>query len=332
MTAMTNPAMTMKSVTRPRDVVLVVDDSPEALSFLTDALEEAGVTVLVALDGRKALALLEKVTPDVILMDAIMPGLDGFETCRQLKRNSQVAHVPVIFMTGLTETEHILKGFAVGGVDYVTKPIVAETLIARMYAHLANARVAQSTRAALDVTGRTLLAANHKGEVLWCTPQTTRMLETAFGADTGNGVSLPEEARRWLAERQAGGPGSGSGRGSGGGSGRKADSVVIATGTDGRSLRLSPVGQTGPDEILLHLVEESGAGDDALLKDKLSLTAREAEVLMWIANGKPNRDIAEILGLSSRTVDKHLEQIYSKLGVENRAAAAAMAVRTLNGR
>lgn len=312
--------MPMKSATRPRDVVLVVDDSPEALSFLTDALEEAGVTVLVALDGRKALALLEQVTPDVILMDAIMPGLDGFETCRQLKRSSQVAHVPVIFMTGLTETEHILKGFAAGGVDYVTKPIVAETLIARMYAHLANARVAQSTRAALDVTGRTLLAANHKGEVLWCTPQTTRMLEAAFGVDAGSGVSLPEEARRWLAERQAGG------------ATRKADSVVIANLADGRRLRLSPVGQTGPDEILLQLAEESDAGEDRQLKDKLSLTPREAEVLMWVANGKPNRDIAEILGLSPRTVDKHLEQIYSKLGVENRAAAAAMAVRALNGR
>ncbi|MFC5353803.1 response regulator transcription factor [Azospirillum himalayense] len=312
--------MTMKPVTKPRDVVLVVDDSPEALSFLTDALEEAGVTVLVALDGRKALALLEQVTPDVILMDAIMPGLDGFETCRQLKRSSQVAHVPVIFMTGLTETEHILKGFAAGGVDYVTKPIVAETLIARMYAHLANARVAQSTRAALDVTGRTLLAANHRGEVLWCTPQTTRMLEAAFGTAGGDGVSLPEEARRWLAGRQAGGPG------------RKPDSVVIATGADGRRLRLSPVGQTGPDEILLQLAEESGAGEDTQLKDKLSLTPREAEVLMWVANGKPNRDIAEILGLSPRTVDKHLEQIYAKLGVENRAAAAAMAVRALNGR
>ncbi|QCO17031.1 DNA-binding response regulator (plasmid) [Azospirillum brasilense] len=312
--------MTMKSVTKPRDVVLVVDDSPEALSFLTDALEEAGVTVLVALDGRKALALLEQVTPDVILMDAIMPGLDGFETCRHLKRSSQVAHVPVIFMTGLTETEHILKGFAAGGVDYVTKPIVAETLIARMYAHLANARVAQSTRAALDVTGRTLLAANHRGEVLWCTPQTTRMLEAAFGTARDSGVSLPEEARRWLADRQAGGPG------------RKADSVVIATGADGRRLRLSPVGQTGPDEILLQLAEETGAGEDTQLKDKLSLTPREAEVLMWVANGKPNRDIAEILGLSPRTVDKHLEQIYAKLGVENRAAAAAMAVRALNGR
>ncbi len=305
---------------KPRDIVLVVDDSPEALSFLTDSLEEAGVTVLVALDGRRALTLLEQVTPDVILMDAIMPGLDGFETCRRLKRNSAVAHVPVIFMTGLTETEHILKGFSAGGVDYVTKPIVAEALIARMYAHLANARVAQSTRAALDVTGRYLLAANHRGEVLWCTPQTSRMLETAFGASSQPGVTLPGEARAWLEERRKNGPG------------RKPDMVVIDTATPGLRLRISPVGQTGPDELLLQLTDETGAGEDARLKQKLALTTREAEVLMWVANGKPNRDIAEILGLSPRTVDKHLEQIYAKLGVENRAAAAAMAVRTLNTR
>ncbi|MCG5240911.1 response regulator transcription factor [Azospirillum doebereinerae] len=306
---------------KPRDVVLVVDDSPETLSFLTDSLEEAGVTVLVALDGRRALTLLEQVTPDVILMDAIMPGLDGFETCRRLKRNSQVAHVPVIFMTGLTETEHILKGFSAGGVDYVTKPIVAEALIARMYAHLANARVAQSTRAALDATGRYLLAANHRGEVLWCTPQTSRMLETAFGHGAQEaGFTLPEEARSWLEERQRNGPA------------RKPDTVVVPTATPGVRLRISPVGQTGPDELLLQLADETGAGEDARLKQKLALTAREAEVLMWVANGKPNRDIAEILGLSPRTVDKHLEQIYAKLGVENRAAAAAMAVRTLNTR
>ncbi|SMH62633.1 two component transcriptional regulator, LuxR family [Azospirillum lipoferum] len=315
MTALTKPP-DMK----PRDVVLVVDDSPEALSFLTDSLEEAGVTVLVALDGRRALTLLEQVTPDVILMDAIMPGLDGFETCRRLKRNSAVAHVPVIFMTGLTETEHILKGFSAGGVDYVTKPIVAEALIARMYAHLANARVAQSTRAALDVTGRYLLAANHKGEVLWCTPQTSRMLEAAFGHDSQPGFTLPEEARVWLEERRRNGPG------------RKPDTVVITAEATGLRLRISPVGQTGPDELLLQLTDETGAGEDARLKQKLALTAREAEVLMWVANGKPNRDIAEILGLSPRTVDKHLEQIYAKLGVENRAAAAAMAVRTLNTR
>ncbi|WP_207462009.1 response regulator [Azospirillum sp. SYSU D00513] len=304
---------------KPRDVVLVVDDSPETLSFLTDALEEAGVTVLVALDGRKALGLVEQITPDVILMDAVMPGMDGFETCRQLKRNSQFAQIPVIFMTGLSETEHIVKGFAAGGVDYVTKPIVADALIARMYAHLANARVAQSTRAALDATGRYLLAANRMGEVLWCTPQASRMLEAAFDGFSQPGFTLPPPAPVWLADRQ-------------GKAGQGADSVTVAADKPGLMFRIIPVGRIGPDEILLQLTEESGVSDDALLKQRLSLTAREAEVLLWVAGGKPNRDIAEILGLSPRTVDKHLEQIYAKLGVENRAAAAAVAVRTLNAR
>jgi DNA-binding CsgD family transcriptional regulator len=147
------------------------------------------------------------------------------------------------------------------------------------------------------------------------------MLETAFGHGAQEaGFTLPEEARSWLEERQRNGPA------------RKPDTVVVPTATPGVRLRISPVGQTGPDELLLQLADETGAGEDARLKQKLALTAREAEVLMWVANGKPNRDIAEILGLSPRTVDKHLEQIYAKLGVENRAAAAAMAVRTLNTR
>jgi len=89
------------------------------------------------------------------------------------------------------------------------------------------------------------------------------------------------------------------------------------------------IGQIGADEFLLRLVE-SGINDDrTLLKQKLAVTDREAEVLLWIARGKSNRDIAEILDLSPRTVNKHLEQIYAKLGVENRTSAAALAVRTM---
>ena len=158
-----------------RDTVLVVDDSPETLSMLTDALEAAGMTVLVALEGEQALAMVEKVTPDAILMDAVMPGMDGFETTRALKC-TVVSHVPVIFMTGLTETEHIVKAFAAGGVDYVTKPIVPDELLARMRVHLANARMAHGAQAALDASGRYLLAANPAGRLLWCTPQATKLL------------------------------------------------------------------------------------------------------------------------------------------------------------
>jgi DNA-binding response OmpR family regulator len=107
-----------------RGIVLVVDDSPETLRLLTDALEEAGMTVLVAREGEHALSIVAKVVPDVVLMDAVMPGTDGFATCRKLKQNRALAHVPIIFMTGLSDTEHIIKGLEAGGVDYVTKPIV----------------------------------------------------------------------------------------------------------------------------------------------------------------------------------------------------------------
>src|SRR5258708_36021966 len=113
-----------------RDTVLVVDDSPETLRLLTDAIEDAGMTVLVAREGEHALSIVEKVLPDVILMDALMPGMDGFETCRRLKRNSTLAHVPVIFMTGLSETQDIVKGLEAGGGDYVTKAIAPDDMAA----------------------------------------------------------------------------------------------------------------------------------------------------------------------------------------------------------
>src|ERR1700738_828166 len=91
------------------DIVLVVDDSPDTLRMLTDALEDAGMTVLVALEGAQALAIVGKITPDGSLMDALIASMDGLETCRSLKRNKMIAHVPVIFMTGLSETQDIVK-------------------------------------------------------------------------------------------------------------------------------------------------------------------------------------------------------------------------------
>ncbi len=303
----------MHSVER-RDIVLVVDDSPETLSLLTDALEAAGATVLVAVEGANALALVERITPDVILMDAIMPGMDGFETCRQLKRNKAVAHVPVIFMTGLSETEQIVKGLEAGGVDYVTKPISPDELIARIRVHLANARQTHSARAALDASGRFLLSATKEGRVLWSTPQATSLLTAISISAPGDSFQLPDTVRRWLDGRRGA---------------SEPDAIDLSIEGSPRRLRLSYVGQIGPDELLLRIVEDEGVPPQQVLKVKLNLTVREAEVLMWLARGKANRDIGEILGLSPRTVNKHLEQIYSKIGVENRAAATALAVTAL---
>ena len=107
------------------DVVLVVDDVPDNLSVLHDALDESGYTVLVATSGEAALQRAVQAVPDIVLLDAMMPGLDGFEVAKRLKAQARTAHIPIIFMTGLTETEHLVAALDAGGVDYVTKPIVA---------------------------------------------------------------------------------------------------------------------------------------------------------------------------------------------------------------
>ena len=159
-----------------RDTILVVDDTPETLGLLTDTLDHAGFTVLIATDGESALELLDQITPDLILMDAVMPGMSGFESCRRLKQEKLLANLPVIFLTGLAESEHVIEGLAAGGVDYVTKPIVVDELLARIRVHLANARAAQGAGAALDATGRFLLATDRSGRVLWCTPKAKQLL------------------------------------------------------------------------------------------------------------------------------------------------------------
>src|SRR6195952_356604 len=125
------------------DVVLIVDDVPDNLSVLHDALDEAGYTVLVATHGESALQRASQVVPDIVLLDAMMPGMDGFEVARQLKANPRTAHIPIVFMTGLTETEHVVAAFAAGGVDYVTKPIRAREVIARIATHVQGARHAR---------------------------------------------------------------------------------------------------------------------------------------------------------------------------------------------
>jgi DNA-binding NarL/FixJ family response regulator len=272
---------------------------------------------MVALDGASAMRIVDQITPDIVLLDAVMPGMDGFETCRRLKRDAGLSNVPVIFMTGLAETEHIVRGLEAGGVDYVTKPIVPGELLARIRVHLANARMAHSARAALDVFGRFLLAASLAGRVLWCTPQAGKLLAAAFADFDTDGYLLPAAIREWLAQRAA--------------SGNAALAPAIDVTGRGAvpALGLSYVGQIGSDEHLLRLVEGEAGNEQTTLKQKLAVTEREAEVLLWIARGKSNRDIAEILELSPRTVNKHLEQIYAKLGVENRASAAALAVRTI---
>jgi DNA-binding CsgD family transcriptional regulator len=193
-------------------------------------------------------------------------------------------------------------------------------LLARIRVHLANARISHSARAALDAFGRFLLAASLSGRVLWCTPQAARLLGKAFRDFDTEGYVLPGKVRDWLHQCAAGR------------SAATLPAIDLEPEASSPKLQLLYVGQIGPDENLLRLVEGELGSDQTVLKQKLLVTEREAEVLLWIARGKSNRDIAEILSLSPRTVNKHLEQIYAKLGVENRTSAAALAVRTLGVR
>ncbi len=296
-----------------RDTVLVVDDTPDTLSLLTDTLDHAGFTVLIATDGGAALDLLEQITPDLVLMDAVMPGISGFETCRRLKRDRLLSHLPVIFMTGLSQTEHVVEGLACGGVDYVTKPIVLDELLARIRVHLGNARQTHETHAALDASGRFLFATDRSGAILWCTPKARQMLcgDGARGAEAALPAAVIEKLLRL----------------------RRGDFHAAArclVEVAGRSLECSFVSTLGPEELLFRLADTANADDDPLLLQRaFALTSREAEVLFWVSRGKPNRDIGEILCISPRTVNKHLEQVFVKVGVENRAAAAGAAVRAL---
>ena len=297
-----------------RDIVLIVDDSPETLSFLTEAFEVNGMAGLVARSGSSALSLIERVSPDAILMDAVMPEMDGFETCRRIKEKREFLHVPVIFMTGLSETEHVLKGFQAGGVDYVTKPVDPDEILARVRAHIGNARLAQSARIALDLAGSTIIAANAKGDLIWTTPKALAHLQRAF-------ESYPPKPEIWLRTMAPG----------------LIDLIAEATagGAISRTLgglTLSYLGEGTPGEYLFGLSDGATLKDNEILRRRLNLTERETEVLLWIAQGKSNRDISAILKCSPRTINKHLEQIFTKLGVENRTAAATLAVRILFSR
>ena len=305
----------MISPTPASDTVLVVDDTQESLRLLTDTLEAAGITVLVATSGDAALELFRHIVPDLVLMDAVMPGMDGFATTRAIKALPAGAHVPVIFMTGLTESEHVVHALEAGGVDYVRKPIVVDELLARVKVHMTNARIAQGSQYALDATGRSLIAVAEGERLSWCTPAAEKLLHSLAPHWSRDEAGLPD----FLAAP----------------TGRLIQNDAVPGAMqkvdwpDGRTMELVLVGRSRPEEILVRINLLDPQADIARLQQHFGLTQREAEVLLWISYGKPNRVISEILSISPRTVNKHLEQVFEKLGVETRAAAAAFAVRVI---
>ncbi|MDZ7957383.1 MAG: response regulator [Aulosira sp. DedQUE10] len=126
----------MNLVTEQTATVLIVDDNSANLGVLSDALDQIGLEVCIAKSGKMALERIKYVIPDLILLDIMMPEMDGFETCRQLKANSITKDIPVIFMTALSDTANKIEGFEVGAVDYITKPFQQEEVLSRVRLHL----------------------------------------------------------------------------------------------------------------------------------------------------------------------------------------------------
>ncbi|MEP1441842.1 MAG: DNA-binding response regulator [Hyphomicrobiales bacterium] len=303
--------------TLDHSTVLVVDDAPDTLSMLSDAILFEGMTPHVAENGHAALGLVNQVRPDIVLLDAMMPGLDGFETCRIIKEQKGCDNLPIIFMTGSGDDDHVVKALSSGGVDFVVKPVVLDHLFARMKVHLANARLTRSARNALDLTGRKFVACDPTGTILWSTPQASDLLRQA-GLRSDIDARLPWEiVEELLPPNQPA-------------SVKPASNNANITYTGGSyDIIFKLFDDSDANEYLIQLVDGNKGSYEQQLAKAFALTVRESDVLLWITYGKSNKEIAEILNMSPRTVNKHLEQIFIKLAVENRTSAATLSVKIL---
>lgn len=304
----------MSKFSHTNGIVMIVDDTPGNLALLSDTLSEAGYRVLVATDGLSALEQIAYLKPDIILLDVMMPGIDGFETCNRLKSEPETADIPVLFMTALSELDDLLRGFGEGAVDYIVKPIRPPEVLARVDMQLTQARNLQRAENALNNSSFSALAIDSSGNITWLTPGGTRWLDEFLQkhALTGKnevGSLLPKPILEWVRQR-----------------------LEVAEKSDGKSFESYRAGVSfsakitpcqNPGEYLLVLEKHSGEWDIDLVRNSLGLTFRETEILMWISRGKTNKEVGIILNSSPRTINKHLEHIFEKLGVVTRAAAVS---------
>lgn len=298
-------------------IVLIVDDVLDNLAVLHDALDESGYTVLVANSGAKALQIAADTQPDIILLDAIMPEMDGFQVCNKLKENIDTRDIPIIFMTGLTEAEHVAAAFQAGGTDYVTKPIRPKEVLARISSHLQAARMMSQARGALDAFGQAAIAITPTdGKIVWQTPLARDWMNRygLFGDDestTTTFLNWIKHLQQVLATEKL------------------PESLTIIKSAD--RLTFSIVDLRNQEQWIVLLREESDGAQIEALCAVFKLTKRESEVLYWATKGKTNKDIADILAASPRTINKHLEHVFVKMGVETRTAAASLAASKLRG-
>ncbi len=298
---------------------MIVDDTPGNLALLSDTLSEAGYLVLVATDGLLALEQIAFLKPDIILMDVMMPGIDGFETCKRLKSNPETADIPVLFMTALSELDDLLRGFGEGAVDYIVKPILPPEVLARIDVQLTHSRNLRRAQQALNNCSFSVLTVDTSGKITWQTSGAAQWLDEFSESHHLAGLhkvgeQLPKPMLDWFKPLLSIGK-------------TEAESFESYRQGIAFSAKISPCLNAG--EYLMVLEKHTGEWDLNSVKSSLNLTFREAEILMWISRGKTNKEVGMILGSSPRTINKHLEHIFDKLGVATRAAAVSMVLQRI---
>lgn len=305
-------------MTATASTILIVDDTPDNIAVLFDFLADRGFKVLVGENGEAALEALEVEEPDLILLDVMMPGMDGFETCRRLKAMPAGRDVPVFFMTALGDPYDKVRGIEAGAVDYIAKPVYPEELLARINTHLEIRRLQKNLQeqndrldAALQrsITAERALAnlldravvivRNADHEILFTTKHARDLIDSCGG----EAVFI-----EWL----------------------RHDLKEVADSRGGRLEIRRTAHSTISDTDLITLSAKAAPASPETLRP-LGLTPRETEILFWIAQGKTNPEIAKILNTQLCTVKKHVVNFLPKLGVETRLAAALRAQELLHG-
>ncbi len=283
-----------------KPTLLFVDDTPANLGVVCDALRQAGVRVLLAESGPAAREVLARLTPDLVLLDVVMPGEDGFAVCASLRANPAWRDLPVIFLTAVDAPQQKVRAFEAGAVDYVTKPVHVPELVARVRVQL-ELRAARHSLEEKNAELEAEVAIRLDAEA-----QLATSLDRAVVVLARDGALLfaTRLAHDLMAKFDLA-PG---------------ELTAAARFTHNDSvLHVRRFTEPGRDDLVMLALEEEHAppGPAALLP--LGLTPRQAEVAYWVAQGKTNPEIAIILGASPRTIDKHMERVLACLGVENRA-------------
>ena len=292
-------------------LILIVDDDPDSVCMLNEALDTEGFSVLVALSGTQALSILSRITPDLILLDAVMPSMDGFETCKRIKDNPRLTEIPVIFMTGLDSDSNVSQSFECGAVDYIQKPIRIVELVKRINLHIDKSKVMLSTKFLLDSNGLSSFLVDKSCVIKWYTPDAMHLLEQC-GFDKMTFSSKIQSLLNPLIQKA------------------EIGKYITIDGNSQSKERITiTLSQINDEGFIFAVKRDQNVNKVEILKQKFSLTQREAEILYWVCQGKSNKDMAIILDISPRTVNKHLEAIFSKMMVENRTTAANMALNSL---